>query len=48
MVWLEVQPLQLAFEDMELVAENQDLDLVGLLGAQRKHGDERRREISAP
>ncbi len=31
---LEIRPLHLALEDAELVAEHQNLDLLGLLGAE--------------
>ena len=36
---LEVRPLHLAAEDAELVAEDQDLDLLRFLGAQRQLGE---------
>jgi hypothetical protein len=35
----EVWPLHLAAEDVELVAENQDLDLLCFFRAQRQHGE---------
>jgi hypothetical protein len=38
-VGLELWPLHLAVEDVELVAEHQDLDLFGFLGAQGKDGE---------
>jgi hypothetical protein len=36
-VRLEVRPLHLAFEDVELVAKHQDLHLLSLLGAKRDY-----------
>jgi hypothetical protein len=37
-VELEVRPLHLAIEDVELVSEHHDLDLLCVLGAQGKDG----------
>jgi hypothetical protein len=43
-VRLEAWPLYPAAEDVELVAEDQDFDLLGFLGRQRK-GSRRRRRV---